>query len=232
MKRPATLSLVGITNSLFLSNFTLMQFALIGAATIAYNECEGVLHSIAGTVVGYPGNPMEVTARINGTDGLVAIIADGCSHIPSITAEVHKAIRATLQGEGFSLLKTYRDAVIHATPYNIHIHIGRTPGKRGAVNEVLLSEPALNWLVSQLGLLNEEMKQLRSTVIYAERLRRPTDTGEHKERLEEALRVATAQFLEAQNARLAVRKPPQFPEIPDDLVIRTTPLEGTTPGSE
>ena len=55
---------------------TVEQRAWIGAVVLAYNKAESGLHKLTGTCLGYVGLGISyaVTSRINGTDGLIAII--------------------------------------------------------------------------------------------------------------------------------------------------------------
>jgi hypothetical protein len=50
------------------------QRAWIGAVVLAYNDAEGALHRLTGACLGLDASNNSVTSRINGTDGLVAII--------------------------------------------------------------------------------------------------------------------------------------------------------------
>jgi hypothetical protein len=209
--------LSGYLDARILANFTAKQLELIGSIAIAYNGCEHVLHNTAGSVIGYTADPRVVTTRINGTDGLVAIIIDASMRNPHLrTSDIQKQIRITLQGEGFSTLKTYRDAVVHSMPYNILAGIGRYVRRQAVSYDVLLTESALTWLSNALLQLHEEMGRLGYLIRCADRIVKPDDdTAERKRLLEVDLPHAIARHLQMQNLRRSTSTPPEFPRAED-----------------
>jgi len=137
-----------------LKNFSDTQLQQLGSVAVLYNEAEALLHKMAGDCIGYPASKLEVTSRINGTDGLKEIIVSAL-----VVTESDKKVIALYQETlgGFSEAKQYRDAVIHSTIWDNKYRIGKQRSRRGKMDNVLLSEEALGWLVRYLSALFEEM---------------------------------------------------------------------------
>jgi hypothetical protein len=131
-----------------LKSTTVEQRAWIGAVALAYNETEEALHRLAGACLQYAGSSLAVTSRINGTDGLVAIIQES---VASMSLQSGKIFDKTLAEHGFAFVKRLRDAVIHAKLLDSSTGVGTAPGKRGkTAEEVLLSPKALEGLYRRL----------------------------------------------------------------------------------
>src|SRR5262249_12676774 len=105
------------------------QRAWIGAVVLAYNQAEISLHKLVGSSLGFIalGPTYTVTARINGTEGLVVIIEQAITAI-SLSDEQKQIFTVSLKGEGFSKLKTLRDAVIHGALSDTGTNVAEAPG--------------------------------------------------------------------------------------------------------
>ena len=215
MKRDAA-KIPGYVQFRLLSNYTAKQLELIGSIAVLYNGCEHVLHNAVGHCIEYRGNKRDITSRINGAEGLIAIIVATSPKMFGVESPDHEAIKATLEQEGFSKLKSYRDAVVHSMPYNQLMGVGRSPGRRGRAVDVLLGEPALQWLATSLSLLRDEMSEMASLLLISGGLTfRPDLLPEQRRQHEEALPIAKSRFHEAQAARRRQRTPPKFPGVAD-----------------
>ncbi len=215
MKRDAA-KIPGYVQFRLLSNYTAKQLELIGSIAVLYNGCEHILHNAVGHCIEYRGNTRDITTRINGTEGLIAIIVSTSPRLLGVEPPDHEAIKATLEQDGFSRLKSYRDAVVHSMPYNQLMGVGRSPGRRGKSVDVLLAEPALQWLATALSLLRDEMSEMASLLLVAGTLNLQADLPpERRKPLEEALPIAKARFHEAQAVRRKHRTPPKFPDVSD-----------------
>lgn len=139
------------------------QRAWIGAVVLAYNDAESALHRLAGACLQYAGPYYSVTSRINGTDGLIAIIQEAVASIgmPQPTAEL---FNITIANEGFAFLKTLRDSVIHAELFDSGTGIGVSPGKRGKRQDVVLTPEALEGLYHRLKILRSELSNLETVI--------------------------------------------------------------------
>jgi hypothetical protein len=138
-----------------LSATTAEQRAWIGAVALAYNEMQRELHKLAGSCLGFIGigPAYNVTSRINGTDGLLAIISGAVIAI-EIPEEQAKLFNTALSGFGEG--KTLRDSVEHVELSDTTTQTGIAPGKRGKGSiDVLLSPNALEGLYKRLVLVKK-----------------------------------------------------------------------------
>lgn len=142
------------------------QLANIGAVSIAYNEMEEALDLLLTFALGiWSVTGPQVTSRINGTDGKIAIIRAAVRDVSLIKGATDFAgkpsfpdlIDRSLEHEGFALLKQYRDAVIHAHKFDVPTAIARTSVKRGKPYEVLMSVEVLKALYTRLVLVRNEL---------------------------------------------------------------------------
>lgn len=212
MKRPAK-SITGYSFSDPLMNFSGEQLRLIGSVAMVYNAVENLLYLVAGRFIGYPGDVSQITRRINGTDGIVEIAKVAIKRLPPIaTNEV--TLCDTLSY--FSTLKTYRDAVVHSVAFDVGEGIAEQRGRRGTLQQVLLTKDALNWLLDQMTDLRNEIEALSDVagIAVSPKWSRPEGDRQRK-RVEEGLLSALAQHLHCQSLRKRERKPPQFPDERD-----------------
>jgi hypothetical protein len=214
MKRAKPLRQTGAKSLDVLRNFTDDQLIGIGSVAMTYNEAESILHDLMSECIRYPGDPYEIVSRINGTEGIVKIVSLAA---PQMGID-QKEVAATLKEQGFSHLKPYRDAVIHARIYDAASGVARVPPKHGKRLDILLTVPALKWLTEQFEILSQEMKALLDAFEYAGRLSRvPKPSGQHRARLEESLQESMARCRTHRTARLSLKPPPKFPEEPPIL---------------
>lgn len=197
---------------------TIEQRAWIGAVALAYNDAEGLLHRLAGACFGMFGRPYSFTSRINGTDGLIAIIEETVASM-GMADDILKLFRASLVEHGFAYLKGLRDAVIHARLFDSGIGIGEAPGKRGKrPEEVLLTPGALEGLYKRLAILCSEFGNLETillcqkTIAYSHLFGALDD--QRKADNERDIQAATALCQSHQNRRLSLRPFPEFPAQP------------------
>lgn len=196
-------------------NFTVNQLAWIGAVAMAYNEAEGNLHLLTGSFLGYHGPYLEVTSRINGTEGLIALIL---SVLPkyNLAPEVLESFTSALQ-EGFPTLKTYRDAVIHASLMDMHTAVAESRPNRGARTYTILTEDALEGLYERLISVREELLNLALIANYADALTFiPSKGNQHTARMQQGILDANAQ---CQSHRKHRQSLPPFPKFPDQPKI-------------
>jgi hypothetical protein len=158
---------------------TLEQRAWIGAVVLIYNETEAGLHKLAGSCLGIIGigDPYAVTARVNGSLGLVAIVFEVADALQ--LAEIQSSLfKAALSEHGFQHLKKLRDSVIHSVLADSAMQTAIAPGGRGERQDVLLSESALKGLYERLVFLEREIHQL-DLIIKARRRLRATIYSAH-----------------------------------------------------
>jgi hypothetical protein len=204
------------------------QLAGIGAVAIVYNETENLINILLSLSlqISWPLH-REVTSRINGVDGKIEIAKAGLRDLGA-SEEMQLLVAQTLGDGGFSLLKKYRDLIIHATVLDVPVGIGLSPGKRGKSEEILLTTDALDGVFERLEIcrleLLEALKitvQLRSLL----KLREADDllsslphlagaSGPQKLAVEQDIRAFLSQYHEHQKRRLFLPPLPEFPEAP------------------
>lgn len=143
------------------------QLAHIAAVSIAYNEMEEALDLLLIFSLGIWANVgPQVTSRINGTDGKIAIVKAAVRDMTSLrnvsdfvvgSPDFSELLDKSLEHEGFALLKQYRDAVIHAHKFDVPTAIALTSVKRGKPYEVLMTKEALKALYDRLVLVRNEL---------------------------------------------------------------------------
>lgn len=204
--------------------FSSAQLTQIGAVAMTYNDAEQELHNIVSTCIHYDGNAREITSRINGIDGIIAIVKASSTtwKLPSDTQAVVDTALA-----GFGQLKTLRDAAIHSRMQNAALSIGLYPRHKAIIEEVLLSLESLQRLYKALEILHAEMDELLTIFMWSRELRDGGSLYSTKhgrkwhalddQRREYALRAvqaATALCQRHQSRRLSLPPFPEFPEVP------------------
>ncbi|WP_136617754.1 MULTISPECIES: hypothetical protein [Mesorhizobium] len=195
-----------------LKNFSDTQLQQIGSVAILYNETEALLHQMVGDCIAYPASKLEITSRINGTDGLKEILLSALGATEN-DPKMIALYQATLGG--FSEGKQFRDAVVHSTIWDNKYRIGKLRGRRGKVDNVLLSEEALGWLVRYLSALFEEMKAMlwliQFPIMYKTKIRfGGHPSGLTKSQSEPDFQEAISQLRQRQTDRQSLLPPPKF----------------------
>ena len=206
------------------------QLAAIGAAAIAYNEAEVLIDILFNTALGLsPAMVPDLTSRINGVDGKIELAKIAMKDLGA-SDEAMQLIAQSLGQDGFTLMKQYRDAVVHARVLDAPAGLAQSPGKRGKTNEVLLTVDALNGLYERLALIRRELIEAYQITLrlfvdryiskMAVHLRQPAphlaaiaDLGQSHS--ESKIQAAIVRYREHQNRRLSL---PPLPEFPDELL--------------
>jgi hypothetical protein len=192
-------------------DLTEKQLAAFGAASLAYNILEDEIDALLHIVTNVPDwLAKEVSSRIHGLDGKIAIIHIALNNSSLETADQNIA-RDNVGA--FGEFKKIRDAMIHARILNAAIGIGLSNKTRGEKSfEVLLSEDALNTLYDHIVALEKVLSSLGSLLGGLNALRNSEPTDPNRSRYEEAVRVHTAQFRENHARRRSLKPLPQFPD--------------------
>jgi len=199
-------------------NLSQEQLAAIGAVTIAWNELEIFIHLLLGYGLYFPWPLLlEVTTRINGIDGQIEIIRKlRTLHMDiGVEEKVWKLIEISLSG--ITEYKRFRDGVIHARVLDAPQGIGEIIQKRGAREEILLTEKALNALYDRLVLLRSELVSI--TLIFEKVSRHLQidilrDKRPNTKSLSQDIQAYVSQLQQHQSQRLLLQPLPGFPEIP------------------
>jgi hypothetical protein len=193
-------------------DLTEKQLAAFGAATLAYNILEDQIDALLYVVTNVPDwLAKEVSSRIHGLDGKIAIIHKAIENSGLDTLKerdlAHDSIAA------FGTYKKDRDALIHSRILNAAIGIGLSEKTRGKHDfEVLLTEDALNTYYEHVVALEKELSSLGSLLGGTNALRLSASDDPNRSRYEEAVRVHRVQFQENQHHRQSLRPLPKFPD--------------------
>jgi len=158
-------------------------------------------------------------ARINGVDGVIAIINAGARNL-GLNESESSALGITL-GEGvFKKLKKCRDSVIHAISHNALAGIGLQRERQGRFNETLMTEEALGRLYRHLMALRAELSDVITLAFIHQHFASLPDGDPNKALAETDRSDCSAQFLAHRNLRQALPPLPEFPEESELLSVR------------
>lgn len=198
-------------------SFSAEQLAWIGAVAMAYNDAEDWLQLAFINCGHFPGDNRYLTAQLS-TGSLPTLVVGAIRGLlGSKTPQSKKIIlyvERTLIGDGFTQLKKWRDAVIHARLVDMHHAIGWIPNK-GRREAVLLSESALEGLYHRLATVSAEMREIVSISSSAYNISRlSVGDDPNRAQLEESIQVASRQLDRLQKIRKSLPPLPKFPEEP------------------
>jgi hypothetical protein len=211
MKRPHSTKVPQLVTGDIERDLTPNQLAKIGAIAFTYNEAEAKITDMFGIVTNLSGQLLlEVATRINGLDGLIAVINSGSKGC-GISDQTQRMFEETLGESGFQRLKKYREAVVHARLVSAPHGIGKTVERRARVNEVLLSQSALDALYLHLKAMRAELHCAWAVLVTSDALKRSKSDAAKKVLAERDLPNEQARYLECRNQRQALPPIPEFP---------------------
>jgi hypothetical protein len=204
-------------------NLSLEQLSYIGAITLLYNDVEAIVNSMCALALRIQIRHEELTSRINGMDGKLALIKLGAGNWGFDAAEMNH-LEDVLGAGGFKLMKTWRDAIIHAQVLDARASVGKGNERQGRVYEVLMSLDALKGFYTRLDVMRVELNSIRAVLA-----RKQTLTLEElkefefelddqdREQLEQGIQDDWAQAREHRTQRQSLPPIPEFPEEPSAL---------------
>lgn len=136
------------------------RLKLIAAVAIEFTSLEAQIDVVLRDLLRLDWDETDVTSRINGFDGKVAIIKSVTAASPTLSGEPAKLVASTL-GE-IGTLKTYRDAVIHANIHEPKATMAQTSIKHGKPYEVDISVKTLRALLGRIRGFQMEMSAVFS----------------------------------------------------------------------
>lgn len=193
-------------------NFSPAQLEAIGAVTIAFNEAEIILDIVLGHSLDINAEMwFEISTRINGIDGKVAIIRKSSEIWGDVlNEEIFDLIENTLSS--FLECKTYRDAVIHARAFDTLGGIGELMRRHGKKEQVLLTAEALNGLYDRLIILRQEL--ICIAMLFSNARFAPYLAGLDRQQPAPKVQEYAARLQEYQNDRRSLPPLPAFPKPP------------------
>jgi hypothetical protein len=205
------------------------QRAWIASVAMAYNEAERMVDVVLSISLGLSDKlSHEVIGRINGVDGRVALAKMALADM-NCPQSIQKLAAITLEDAGFSLLKRFRDRIIHASVIDSAAAIARAPSNRGQFEEILLTVKGLKAIYRRLAYVRQEIIQLARIALelrYAKETQ-PLETAfelmelksgriERLARTESKIRECHVRLRRHQKARLSL---PTLPEFPSELEL-------------
>ena len=222
MKRKPSPTTKRATTGDIKTDLTERQLATIGAVSFAYTKLEDRITDLFSIVTGLQGQMLlEVETRINGIDGKIGIIKFGAKQL-GLDTEDHRCLEEAL-GEGvFGLMKKYREATIHARIINAPSSIGLIFEARAKINEVLLSQKALDALYDHLIALDKELQSAASVLILAAEIKKRVPDDPERAQIEAGKAGNSSRF---QDYRHRWQSLPQIPEFPAEHELHAADLE-------
>lgn len=196
----------------------------IGAVCITWNLIEDSIDMAVTTALDITFLlRVDITSRIHGLDGKLAIIRKALQTYPIFAALNKDVIRETLSA--IETHKRYRDGVIHARIIDPDDPVAETPKGRGATDEVLVTQQSLDALYARLRLLKEETSAV-AFLIHLSRLRQAAIDDRGIELAELQSQDTTARLRNYQQSRLSL---PPLPPFPEEQIVKWAE-DGAPPG--
>ena len=198
----------------FYSDVAPQRLQAIGAISLAWNWLEGAVDTALCTALElHPDLWLELTGRINGMDAKLGIIRESlrlnCEG--SMSAGWLLMMRRALNA--IESHKKLRDGVIHVRLLDPQAAVADTPARKGYLDEVLVSQEALDGLYQRLKLLAMEANSLSG---FFANLWLASNAEEQETRLQAAdtIRREMARLQDLQTERESLPPLPEFPEPP------------------
>jgi hypothetical protein len=191
------------------------QLTYVGAVALLWNQVEVFIDWLL--YIGLkPPLPIffEVTRRISGLEGRLDILRLIASRSSILDNAARECIKYTL--DGVAECRTYRNNIVHSTPFDIDKGIG-TFNSKAKIVQTLVTVDALSGLYRRLQLLMDELREIDllyrladeagARSVYADE---PFDPIERR-RTHDAP-IQTQRAIERQTARKGLLPLPNFPD--------------------
>jgi hypothetical protein len=188
------------------------QLQEIGAIAITWNQLEWQVDFLLLIALDMPmGLWLPVAKRINGMDGKLQILRLRANQSEDLNDEGKDCVNQSL--DAVAEYKTYRDAVVHSTPFNIEKGIAQQIGRRAETREILVTMNALTGLYERLIILQDELRDidLLFRFVRAPETISPVKRDPSQSPEEQVLQALTAQVRRHQNRRQSLPPLPEFP---------------------
>lgn len=201
------------------------RLATIGAISLTWNSIEDSIEMNIGLILElFRSMWDEVSSRINGFDGKIALIKVAAKESVLLPTAYYLPICSTLSA--LEEHKKYRDAVIHVRIQDPAAPVAPSHKNKGRQLEVLITPEALIALLERLTILEQEVNRI-TLIIVSIRAHRgrmgTTPTEDEKRQAEEDAQQHLAQLRGFQSQRAAMSPLPEFPSEPEAPPVRATP---------
>lgn len=197
------------------------QLAAIGALALAFNEVEATLDRMFFLVTLLPEHlQWEVSTRIGGIDGKIEIIKRGAK--PLLDESDWLTLTDALGENGFKLLKSYRDGVIHVRHLNAATSVGIKVDSRAQLFDFLVRQDALEAGINLADALQRELGAANALLRTTTSLSNSVPDDPERASAEVLTIAFRAQFHKHRSARQAL---PPFPEFPSESELHAAEIQ-------
>lgn len=191
------------------------QLAGIGAVALAFNELEATIEQIFFVLANLSADiQFEISTKI-GTIEKIDIIKLAAK--PYLRKKEQEALAHSLGAEGFGLLKSYRDGVIHVRHLSPVTGVGLELDKKANAFDLLVRQDALDAAYDHLVILNQELLATRELFLAINVLNRREAADPDRPLFEQS--IVTARHL-IQSRKSERRSIPPIPKIPSETELR------------
>lgn len=191
------------------SHFDAEQLRNYAACCLTWNRIENAINASTAICIGADAfMRLEITSRINGIDGKLALIYAGMEKVLRINANVRTIITESIGSAAG--LKRYRDGIAHAFIYDATDAAALTSPRKGMIDETLIDKGALDALYQHLNAGYLEIRDATSILLMIAKARKrklDDSAGSVK-----GIRDGIAQLQEHQSRRKSLPPLPKFPE--------------------
>ncbi|SRR6266404_2131893 len=133
----------------------------IGAVALAFNDLQAMLEILVCVCLDInPSIWREFCTRLGGIEDKIALIKFGFKNVFSSAPDIHEMTENTLAS--VSQYKGYRDSIIHSRVIDIDAGIAEMTFRRNKIEEILITEEALNSLYDHILVTIQEIRELIS----------------------------------------------------------------------
>ena len=187
---------------------------------LIWNQIDSFIDFLLLVVLKMPvGLWLDVTKRVNGMDGKIAILRKRSEQSVILTDQAKACVKSSR--DAVEEYKTYRDAIVHSLVFDIDKGIAQKIGSRADIQQILVTIKALTMFYERLALLKDELRQVDLLFRLADEAAAasiyPGAADPNRLRRERDVPAVTALVQQYQSRRLSLPPLPEFPEEPPSL---------------
>jgi hypothetical protein len=142
----------------------------LGACALIFNDLQAMLEILVGLVIG--ANPFswkELNNRISSIEYKIEICKFAFKNLLTLPDDMYSMVENSFVA--LSQYKGYRDTAIHSRIIDVNKGIGEMTFRRDKIEEILITEQALNGLYDHMFVLVDELREMVSLVEALETLK-------------------------------------------------------------